>query len=275
MGRNVGVQNLQIAASLVHHRSQERDCSSEPERVNEHEDESAPAIKPKLLQRQKLEAFGHFAGGVAHEFNNVLGVILGRSSMVQSRLGPRHSLWDDMEAIRLACREGAALTQQMVSFSRGAPDDVLTLELNATDAATEQFVPDESRPRLVAGTVRILLVEDRAELRDTIEQGLVGAGYQVIATGDPSMALALVEKGDLELDVLVTDVVMPKLGGRELAARVVALRPNVRAVFMSGYESKPAGFSREPPTREHRAELRKPFTIATLTHAIERVLGEA
>ena len=117
---------------------------------------------------------------------------------------------------------------------------------------------------------RVLLVEDRTELRDTIEQGLVEAGYQVIASGDPMMALALVEKGNLELDVLVTDLVMPRLGGRELADRISALRPEMRAVFMSGHESEPPRGALPRPTR---TELRKPFSIATLTHAIQNVLA--
>jgi two-component system, cell cycle sensor histidine kinase and response regulator CckA len=420
-------EELRRSRDELEQRVKER--TAELERANEllkAEMAQRAAAERQLAQVQKLEAVGRLAAGVAHDFNNVLGVILGRSSMVQSRVPSSEPLWADMEAIRLACRQGASLTQHMISFSRGAPLDLQPVELNelvrvfseellpligghieldvaldegalhviADPAQVEQVLinlvvnardampnggklsvrtgrvlldheravttatlspgkyavltvrdsgtgmspevqpkifdpfystkppgqgtglglytvygivqhsqggidlvsaegagstftvylpicegpvqrtaPRESSAKvLVCGDARILVVEDRAELRDTIEQGLVAAGYQVIAVGDPLMALKLVEAGELELDVLLTDIVMPKLGGRELAARIGAMRPRMRTVFMSGYESAPPGSVSE--RKASRAILRKPFSIAELTHTIQNVLDE-
>src|SRR5205807_1370511 len=61
--------------------------------------------------------------------NNLLGVILGRSSMVQSRVAEDDPLWQDMEAIRTACRQGASLTRHMIAFSRREPAPVASLDL--------------------------------------------------------------------------------------------------------------------------------------------------
>ncbi len=378
----------------------------------------------QLAQSQKMEAVGRLAGRGAHAGNHLRGVILGRSSMVQSRVPPEDPLWQDMEAIRTACRQGASLTRHMIAFSRREPAPVAPLDLaelaqsfaagllplvgedvelvletspaqmlgdharleqilmnlvvNARDAmpsggtltirtalaelpetplasgtlpagryamlvvndtgtgmspetlskifepffstkapasgtglglSTVYGIVQQLRggvevvsavglgttftlyfpwcddvpaaaaahapaPRVPRGTARVLLVEDQAELRDTLEDGLVDAGYQVIAVGDPQTAIALVEKGDLELDVLVTDLVMPKLGGRQLAARLRVKRASVRVVYMSGYdresEADPAAADLAPAG----TLLHKPFALAELRGAIERELAQ-
>ncbi|HEY8074274.1 MAG TPA: response regulator, partial [Labilithrix sp.] len=86
--------------------------------------------------------------------------------------------------------------------------------------------------------------------------------------------VALVEKGDLELDVLVTDLLMPKLGGRQLAARLRLRRPRVRVVYISGFDRE----SENDPSAAELAPigvlLAKPFSLADLCAAIERELDQ-
>jgi two-component system, cell cycle sensor histidine kinase and response regulator CckA len=81
----------------------------------------------------------------------------------------------------------------------------------------------------------ILVVEDQPAVRALITSVLEKAGYRVVAAGDPDGAVSLCRQHDGDIDLLLTDVVLPGADGRELARRVLALRPGVRVVYMSGY----------------------------------------
>jgi signal transduction histidine kinase/CheY-like chemotaxis protein len=161
-------------------------------------------------------------------------------------------------------------------MSAPAEGTTVTIYLPRVDASTDltPSVP-ESRPpstKVVRGTAKILVVEDQDSLRVTIEEALVEAGYHVIAVGDPMMAIALVERGGLELDVLLTDLVMAKMGGRELARRVQAHRPATRVLFMSGYDRDRAEAGGGTPGAPL---LWKPFSIGDLTRNLHEVLEGA
>jgi len=86
-----------------------------------------------------------------------------------------------------------------------------------------------------AGNETILLVEDEPAVRDLAQRILVRKGYRVIAAQNGSEALALAARQAGALDLLVTDLVMPQMDGRELAQQLAALRPGLRVLFMSGY----------------------------------------
>jgi two-component system cell cycle sensor histidine kinase/response regulator CckA len=85
------------------------------------------------------------------------------------------------------------------------------------------------------GTETILLVEDDEQLRKVTRGILTGLGYTVLDAAAGPEALRLCEKHDGKIHLLVTDVVMPKMSGPQLAEKVVAMRPGIRALFMSGY----------------------------------------
>jgi PAS domain S-box-containing protein len=99
--------------------------------------------------------------------------------------------------------------------------------------------PEEAQPVTVNATVRgtetILLVEDDELVLDMQRRVLTRCGYRVIATLSPEEAVELCGEGELRVDLLVTDVVMPGMNGRELARRVVELQPDVRVLYVSGY----------------------------------------
>ncbi len=99
--------------------------------------------------------------------------------------------------------------------------------------------PAQPRPEAAsAGTV--LLVEDEPAVRDLTCQVLERAGYRVTAPEDPRAALAMVEPGGRAFDVLVTDMVMPGVTGRDLALRTMASRPDAAIVLLSGYSAETA-----------------------------------
>src|SRR3954468_5186825 len=88
-------------------------------------------MTPADLQRNsRMESIGQLAGGIAHDFNNLLTVILSYSAMVIEDLGPDHPLRADMEEIRGAGQRGAALTKQLLDFSRQRPPEPETIALN-------------------------------------------------------------------------------------------------------------------------------------------------
>jgi signal transduction histidine kinase/ActR/RegA family two-component response regulator len=343
----------------------------------------------QLRQAQKLEALGALAGGVAHDFNNILSIILGYAEIVQSELPMDSSHRVDVGKISDAAVRARTLVRQLLAFSRKqvlqpqvvdlnhvvagvepllrpligedvvldvrlAPDlaritadpgqleqVIINLAVNARDAMpgggrlcieTENVVLEPrageypvaggaavmlavsdtgigmdtaTRRRIfepffttkpvgkgtglglatVYGIVRqsegnitvfsepgagstfrcyfphamtpgggaqlavatpapsrgaetILIAEDEAELRSLMRRSLERQGYRVLQAGDGAEALDVAAKHDGPIHLLVTDVVMPRLSGNELASRLVERRPGVRVLFISGYSDE-------------------------------------
>ena len=118
----------------------------------------------------------------------------------------------------------------------------------------------------------LLVVEDEAALRDVAGRILSGAGYRVLAAEGGAEALALAARHDGEIDLLLSDVVMPGMLGKEVAERLVLDRPHTRVLYMSGY-AQPVLHSQgtlDPGV----ALLEKPFTATDLLTAVrERLDG--
>jgi two-component system cell cycle sensor histidine kinase/response regulator CckA len=110
-------------------------------------------------------------------------------------------------------------------------------------------------------TTTILLVEDEDPLRAVVARMLAQAGYRVLDARTPSEACELFNRHREDIKLLLTDVVMPEMNGPALAQRLVALRPELRVLFVSGYtEELPV---LDTPAAKSRF-LAKPFTSATL-----------
>jgi len=120
------------------------------------------------------------------------------------------------------------------------------------------------------GTETVLLVEDEEAVRDLARSILTDQGYSVLVAGSASAAEELMEKSSREIHLLLTDVVMPGLSGRELARRVAARSPKTRVLFMSGYTDNviTSGGVLEAGV----AFLQKPFTPRALTQKVREVL---
>ncbi|RPH47632.1 MAG: PAS domain S-box protein [Desulfobacteraceae bacterium] len=344
--------------------------------------------KEQYRQAQKMEAIGQLAGGVAHDFNNMLNIILGYSQMALMKIEPTNPLRADIMEIMNAARRSADLVRQLLAFARKqtiAPkaldlndtvagmlnmlrkligenidllwmpaanlwpvkmdpaqiDQILAnLTVNARDSIFgvgnitietgkaefndaycskyTDFVPgqyvllavsdngcgmdketlekiyepffttkeigkgtgmglatvhgivkqnngfvnvysepgkgttfkiylprhEEGEMKIdelyrqaghLAGTETVLLVEDNEALLKMAKIMLEGLGYTVLAAGSPDEAVKLAEQYEGEVHLLVTDVVMPKMSGRDLQRRLSALRPDMKYLFMSGY----------------------------------------
>jgi signal transduction histidine kinase/CheY-like chemotaxis protein len=95
-------------------------------------------LEQRLAQGQKIEALGQLAGGIAHDFNNILTVIAGHADMLLTTAGPESRL--DLEQIRLASTRAAAMTGQLLAFSRQSIMQPAIVNLNAVVASTETML---------------------------------------------------------------------------------------------------------------------------------------
>jgi PAS domain S-box-containing protein len=377
-------------------------------------------LEEQLRQSQKMEAVGKLAGGIAHDFNNLLTVIAGYSRLVRGQLGPEHPLAESVAEIERAGERAAALTRQLLAFSRkqvlqprildlnsvvagmdallrrligehielqmtldpglgqvradpGQIEQVvLNLAVNARDAMAEggrltietknagfdkakarqhpglepgyyamlaisdtgQGMDAETRnhlfepffttkalgrgtglglstiygivkqsgghiwvhsepgqgttfriylPRIEArpepgrssravagpalGTETILLVEDETAVRKLFRAALASRGYTVLEAADGEDAILVAEQYPGPIQLLVTDVMMPRMGGPELACRLASLRPETKTLYVSGYAS-----SAPEACVPGAAFLQKPFTPDALALAVGQLL---
>jgi CheY-like chemotaxis protein len=122
------------------------------------------------------------------------------------------------------------------------------------------------------GTETVLLAEDEAAVRHLAERILGELGYTVLAASNGEEALRVASAHGLEhIDLVLTDVVMPVMGGTELVQRLRARRADLRVLFMSGYTGT-AGVDRFLDA--DAGFLQKPFTLDVLTHKVREVLDE-
>ncbi|MCK6523637.1 PAS domain S-box protein [Myxococcota bacterium] len=398
-------------------------------RQRKEEERERQKIAGQLQQARTLESVGRLAGGIAHDFNNMLAVILNRAEMILQDLGPASSQSADMKEIWEAASRAAALTRQLLVFSRrdlpdaqpldlndvlknltgllrrsvgehigleilltpglpavriGLPqieNMVVNMAINARDAmpsggtltiqtsaaridgrvarrandlpegeyvvlsvqdtgvgmsaevAVHIFEPFfTTKPRdqgtglglaTAYGTVKgaggrivvqsapgrgarfdvwlpatpelpraitepspapsaaettpsrpitVLLVEDEHSVRQVIAQMLARHGYTVIEAEAGDVALERVAERPEPIDVLVTDVIMPRMSGKELADALTAARPEVRVLFMSGYTDDL--IARHGVLEPGIAFLQKPFRLVALVAALRRLLEE-
>ena len=209
-------------------------------------------------ERERLESPGQLAGGVAQDVSNLLAVISNYAAFVGDEVAKDgaqvnwQSIREDVRQIQLAARRAADLTL-----------------LPATGQGIQAEPMPEPQPGGGAGEI-VLIVEDEPAMREVTRRILSRSGYTVIAaaTGHEAIEIAASYTGDI--DVLLTDVVMPQMLGREAAERIRALRPGVTVLFMSGYAR---GVLDPQGVVEAGANLiQKPFSeaelLATLRHTI-------
>ncbi len=128
----------------------------------------------------------------------------------------------------------------------------------------------EAGQEMKKGQGHILLVEDEAELRNVNAEFLTSLGYKVLCAGSGAEALEIAAR-EHQIDLVISDVVMPKMSGREFADRLLQLRPQTRLLYVSGYAADVVLHSGIPT--QGIAFLQKPFTLRQLAGTVQSLLS--
>ncbi len=128
-----------------------------------------------------------------------------------------------------------------------------------------------SAPAPATSTASLLLVEDNPMVRRSIETTLRGMGYRVLAVESGECCMEAVKDPTVKVDLLITDIVMPEMSGKELIERVHALRPGLPVLFMSGYDRSTLASRKQSVTAEHF--LQKPFDSQDLARSVRAAIG--
>ena len=136
--------------------------------------------------------------------------------------------------------------------------------------SAETLVPVKSLENENKGSETVLLVEDEESVRELVRETLALRGYRVIEAENGEAGLQAAQEHGEEIDILITDVVMPGMGGRELAKRLMAMRAKIAVLYLSGYTEDAIvnHGALDPGT----AFLQKPFTLQKLAQKVREVL---
>ncbi len=140
----------------------------------------------------------------------------------------------------------------------------------AQDGVADVLAEDSERPDPVGGTETLLLVEDEAAILKGLERHLRSLGYTVLACASPEEALHQSAGHPGSIPLLVTDVIMPGMSGRELSDQLLALRPDMKTLFMSGYTAD--AVVHHGVLDKNVEFLQKPVTITALSRKIRSML---
>ena len=141
--------------------------------------------------------------------------------------------------------------------------------VDAAKPATPPPAPESS----FAGTETVLLVEDEKAVRDLANRILRSFGYHVLESNSPEDALQIAERYPRMIHLLLTDVVMPRISGPQLAGQLISMRPDLKVLYFSGYTAN--AVVDHGVLEKDIAFLPKPFTPAALAHKVREVLDTA
>lgn len=136
--------------------------------------------------------------------------------------------------------------------------------------APPSVVPVSPHGRLTGGNETILIAEDDQQIRELCARSLTSLGYRVIAVGSGKEALTVFAQKDVTIDLLLTDVIMPRMSGKQLAIRLGQLHPFVKVLFMSGYTSNV--IVHHGVVDDDVVLLQKPFTRDGIARKVRAVL---
>src|SRR5688572_4172609 len=201
------------------------------------------ALEDQLRQAQKMEAIGRLAGGVAHDFNNVLTAILGSADLLSLMLEPDDPKWAEADAIKRAADRGAALTKQLLAFSRphrGAATVVdMVAIVDQMEPMLRRLVLDKIAIRVTSNRRPILVRADETALNQIVLNLVINARDAM-----PDGGTATVDMGVIELSnpLAPTLGVLPgEYAGISVADTGKGIEPEVlRHLFEPFFTTKPS-----------------------------------
>jgi len=201
------------------------------------------ALEDQLRQAQKMEAIGRLAGGVAHDFNNVLTAILGSADLLSMMIEPDDPKWTEADAIKRAAERGAALTRQLLAFSRPQRAAATIVDLSAAVSSMEpmmqRLVLDKIAIRVIASPQPLPVRADEASLNQVVMNLVINARDAMPEGGTATIELGIIELGD---PVAPTLGLMPgQYAGMSVRDTGHGIAPDIqRHVFEPFFTTKPA-----------------------------------
>lgn len=174
---------------------------------------------------------------------------------------------EELDEIQRASKRASILARQLLASSRLEPFDATLVETTLRKRSPDKTAPAADKGPSLTGT--ILLVEDEASVRSLARKILTQQGYRVLEASDGAIALRVAAAHVGEIDLVLTDVAMPVLGGRGLVEELRELSPGIRVLFMSGYPREEVF----PDKQDRTPYLQKPFTGDTLVSEVHSALG--
>ncbi len=156
------------------------------------------------------------------------------------------------------------------AYSEVGRGSTFKVYLPRAEEAVKSYKPKEIASAAAKGTETILLVEDEDAVRTMISRVLQGSGYTVLEACQGKEAIEVCQKHRGLIHLMVTDVIMPQMSGRELAERLGAVRPEMKVLFMSGYPDN--AIVHHGVLDAGTAFLQKPFTLSALENKVREVL---
>jgi CheY-like chemotaxis protein len=245
------------------------------------------------VKTKELNTFADLAGRTAHEMNNLLTVIRMNADLIESTLLQSKLPASEAAEIRDAAERAETLTKKLLVTSRRTLPQPTGLDRGVVSSVPLPGSPlKESSEEIAArhtseakskrvrklkhgeptGKETILLVDDEKSLRKLGKRILSAAGYRVLEASDGAMALRVAAEEVGEIDLVLTDVEMPTLGGRGMVDELHELSPGIRVLFMSGYTDNE--ILRRGIRTSETEFLQKPFTAEALCAAVRTVLSK-
>ena len=245
-----------------------------------------------VAKSQELFILADLAGRSAHELNNLLTVIRMNADLIETGLAAAKLSTLESADIRLAVERAESITKKLLITSRRAlpqptgldrDDGTVPLpgsplkESDIERAERQQAQAEATRLReprqgVATGRETILLVDDEKSLRKLAKRVLAAAGYRVLEASDGAVALRVAAEEVGEIDLVLTDVEMPTLGGRGMVDELHELSPGTRVLFMSGYTDN--DILRRGINTSETNFLQKPFTAESLIAAVRATLTQ-
>jgi CheY-like chemotaxis protein len=244
------------------------------------------------VRTQELHNFADLAGRSAHELNNMLTVIRMNADLIEGTLNQAKLSAAEAIDIRNAADRAEALTKKLLLASRRTLPQPTGLDRGTTTVplpgsplkeSKEEIAERQSREAKAGrveglkhgnptGKETILLVDDEKALRKLGKRVLSQAGYRVLEASDGAMALRIAAEEVGEIDLVLTDIEMPTLGGRGMVDELHEMSPYIRVLFMSGYTDNE--ILRRGIRTSEADFLQKPFTAESLCAAVRSVLAK-
>jgi CheY-like chemotaxis protein len=156
-------------------------------------------------------------------------------------------------------------------YSEPGQGSTFKIYLPRAEQDVGQTVACQPEAPLPRGTETVLLVEDDDGVRSLSSSLLAGLGYRVLEAGDAQQAVRIAAESEDDIQLLITDVILPGMNGKELSVQLCGLRPGLKVLFVSGYTDD--AIVHHGVLQRGVAFLQKPFNLVSLAQKVRDALG--